>query len=84
MREIALFDLQKQKNWNSRDDDDEYLTETGQVFSFGKNYYGQLGDNSNTNSNIPVAVYSSGVLNGHVITAIAAGDYHSLVLSGLE
>ena len=67
---------------NPHDDDDEYLTATGQVFSFGMNWDGQLGDNSNTASNIPVAVYSSGVLNGHIITAIAARGYHSIVLSG--
>jgi len=55
---------------------------TGQVFSFGWNYNGQLGDGTTANKkNRAVAVDTSGVLNGKTITAIAAGDKHSLVLS---
>jgi len=54
----------------------------GQVYSFGSNTYGQLGDGSWATQYSPVAVDTSGVLNGTTITAISAGYYHSLVLSG--
>ena len=57
-----------------------FCSSCDQVFSFGYNGNGQLGDGTNTDSNIPVAVSTSGVLNGKTITAISAG-YHSLVLS---
>ena len=59
----------------------DFHTATGQVFSFGYNSNGQLGDGTTTQRNIPVAVSTSGVLNGLNITAIAGGYYHSLVLS---
>jgi len=55
-------------------------TATGQVFSFGKNEQGQLGDGTDTKRNLPVAISTSGVLNGKTITAISA-FFHSLVLS---
>jgi len=54
---------------------------TGQVFGFGYNEFGQLGEGTNTNRLLPVAVDTSGVLNGKTITDISAGAYHSLVLS---
>lgn len=57
------------------------LTQLGKVFSFGYNTHGQLGDGTTTDRDIAVAVFSTGVLNGTVVTAIAAGRYFSLVLS---
>lgn len=57
------------------------LSSDGLVYAWGNNYYGQLGNGTNTNSNIPVAVSTSGVLNGKKIVAIAAGSYHSLALA---
>ena len=56
-------------------------TADGEVFSFGQNDYGQLGDGTTTNRNVPVAVSTSGVLNGKTITAIAAGGFHSFVFA---
>ena len=53
----------------------------GQVYAWGYNAYGQLGNNSTTNSSVPVAVTATGALNGLSVTAIAAGGYHSLALA---
>jgi hypothetical protein len=47
----------------------------GTVWAWGYNYFGQLGNGTNTNSNVPVQV--SG-LTGAV--AVAGGDFHSLAL----
>ncbi len=44
------------------------------------NPFGQLGNNSGTNSSVPVAVDTSGVLAGKAIFAMAAGVEHSLAL----
>lgn len=52
----------------------------GTVAAWGANTNSQLGDGSATNSNVPVAVVSSGVLSGRTVTAIAAGGFHNLVL----
>ncbi|NTU69474.1 hypothetical protein HGB13_01410, partial [bacterium] len=49
------------------------LKSDGTVWSWGRNNYGQLGNNTTTNSNTPVQ--ASGLSN---ITDISAGDYHSL------
>lgn len=57
------------------------LTSNGQVIVWGYNYYGQLGNNSNTNSPLPVAADTSGVLAGKTISTIAAGASHSLALT---
>jgi len=52
------------------------LTSTGQVLAWGDNTSGQLGDGTNTSSSTPVMV--SGLRT--VVTAIAAGAYHSLAI----
>jgi alpha-tubulin suppressor-like RCC1 family protein len=55
---------------------------TGNVWAWGYNYLGQLGDGTNTNSNTPVQVKDTAdppsFLTG--VTAVAGGGYHSLVL----
>ena len=50
--------------------------QNGAAEAWGENFYGELGNNSTTDSSVPVAVrnLTSGV------TAIAAGDYHSLAI----
>ena len=53
------------------------LKSNGIVFTWGDNFFGQLGDGSNTSSNFPVQVNSL-----TDITAIAAGDFLSLALRG--
>ena len=57
------------------------LASTGQVYSWGDNGYGQIGDATSGNTRLePVAIKTSGVLNGKRIVSIAAGFDHSLVL----
>ncbi len=53
----------------------------GQPYCWGDNEVGQLGNNSTTDSTVPVAVDTGGVLGGKTITAIAAGFYHSCVVA---
>jgi alpha-tubulin suppressor-like RCC1 family protein len=56
------------------------LKSDGTVWTWGYNFYGQLGDGSTTNSKIPVKVKdSNGVVLGDVV-AIASGGYHSIAL----
>lgn len=57
------------------------LTTNGEIFSWGNNTSGKLGDGSTTHRTQPVAVVTSGTLAGKTITAIAAGDQHSLALT---
>jgi len=56
------------------------LCSDGSLASWGYNSYGQLGNNSTSNCRVPVLVVQSGVLAGRTVTAIAAGDYHSVCL----
>ena len=56
------------------------LDTDGKVYAWGDNASGQLGDNSTTRRDAPVAVDTSGVLNGKTITQIAAGYDYSLAL----
>src|SRR5665213_2287289 len=57
------------------------LSSTGQLYTWGLNEYGQLGDGSTTNSSVPVAVSAGAIPAGATITQIAGGEYHSLALS---
>ncbi|MDR0902969.1 MAG: hypothetical protein LBM92_09410, partial [Opitutaceae bacterium] len=52
-----------------------YVTSDGKLWAMGANYYGQLGDGTTTNRNIPVHVASN------VIAVSALGD-HSMYLTG--
>ncbi len=65
------------------------LAADGTVYTFGYNYYGQLGDNSNTNGSVPVQVLK-GDYNGttylgdnsaNPIVSVACGDMHSMALA---
>lgn len=57
------------------------LVSDGTVYTWGWNFYGQLGNGNNTNSNIPIAVSTGGVLNGKTIVKIASGSDHSIALA---
>ena len=52
----------------------------GRAYCWGSNKRGQLGNNNTTNSSVPVAVDTSGVLHNKKVTAISAGGFHSCVI----
>ncbi|MBP9489374.1 hypothetical protein KBE88_01255, partial [Candidatus Saccharibacteria bacterium] len=56
------------------------LDSEGQIYAWGYNDYGQLGNGDTTSSNTPVKVDASGVLAGKTISQISAGGAHSLAL----
>jgi alpha-tubulin suppressor-like RCC1 family protein len=49
------------------------LDSTGAAYCWGANYDGQLGDGTRASSDLPVAVDTTGVLAGKVLTQISAG-----------
>jgi len=62
------------------------LFSDGQVFAFGSNAYGQLGIEKISEELVPqellpIAIYTTGVLQGKIIIQISAGGQHSLLLS---
>lgn len=57
------------------------LDSTGKVYAWGQNNYGQLGDGTTTESHVAVAVDTSGVLSGKVVSQLSLGSSHSLVLT---
>ena len=57
------------------------LASDGTVYTWGFNQYGQLGNNTTTNSRSPIAVQAAGTpLAGKTIVQVAAGADHSLAL----
>jgi len=59
------------------------LDSEGSIFAWGGNWDGQLGNGTNTTSNVPVIVDTSGVLAGRNIVQVVAatsGGNHSLAL----
>jgi len=56
------------------------LAEDGSVFSFGWNYYGQLGDGTTTDRLVASPIDAS-PLEGRAITQVAVGVSHSLLLA---
>ncbi|MCC6495106.1 MAG: hypothetical protein IT193_02475, partial [Propionibacteriaceae bacterium] len=54
----------------------------GAVYCWGSNVSGQLGINNNTNSPVPVAVLTTGALNGLTVSAASAGQAHTCVVAG--
>lgn len=53
----------------------------GLAFAWGNNGNGALGNGSTTQSNVPVAVDTTGVLAAKSITAVASGQFHSIALA---
>jgi alpha-tubulin suppressor-like RCC1 family protein len=56
------------------------LCSDGTLVAWGSNTYGQLGNDSSFDSNVPIAVNTDGALSGKRVIAVAAGLYHSVVL----
>ena len=56
------------------------LSSTGEVFGWGDNPTGVIGDGSTTRRLSPVAVDTSGVLSGKTLVAISTGEYHSVAI----
>ena len=51
------------------------------VYCWGENMKGQLGNNSTANSSVPVKVDTSGVLAGKTIKQISTGHYHTCAVA---
>ena len=57
------------------------LCSDGTLAAWGYNFYGQMGNNSTTNSSVPVGVTTVGTpLSGKTVVSVAAGGYHNLAL----
>ncbi len=54
--------------------------QNGNVYTWGDNSYGQLGNNSTAQRNVPGNVSSANGFINSGVTAVAAGAYHSLAL----
>ncbi|MFZ1243394.1 MAG: hypothetical protein WAQ22_04625 [Candidatus Saccharimonas sp.] len=57
------------------------IASDNQVYCWGRNYDGRLGNNSTTDSSVPVAVTTSGALSGKTIRQVAAGNAHTCALA---
>jgi alpha-tubulin suppressor-like RCC1 family protein/signal transduction histidine kinase len=57
------------------------IASDNQAYCWGYNGYGQLGNNSTTQSTVPVAVVTTGVLNGKTVSSITAGANHTCVVA---
>jgi alpha-tubulin suppressor-like RCC1 family protein len=54
------------------------VSSAGAAYCWGDNTYGELGNTSTTQSLVPVAVSTSGVLSGVTLTQITSGDADGL------
>jgi LPXTG-motif cell wall-anchored protein len=61
----------------SGDDHALALTSTGEIYAWGYNRYGQIGDGTTTNRNLPTQVDLPA---GSVAVAVGRGNYHSLAV----
>ena len=57
------------------------LIRNGRAYCWGDNSDGELGNNSTASSTVPVAVTTSGVLSGVILTQIVAGYFFTCALS---
>jgi len=57
------------------------LSSAGAAYCWGANTNGELGNNSTTQTNVPVAVSTSGVLGGVTLTQITSGDASACALA---
>jgi hypothetical protein len=54
----------------------------GQVYCWGYNIYGQLGDGTTTTQRITPTLVADGAMGNSGVTAVAAGDSHTCALKG--
>jgi alpha-tubulin suppressor-like RCC1 family protein len=54
------------------------ITETGKLYTWGYNYYGQLGDGTTTQRNTPTLIDAFG---GEKIVSVSLGGYHSSAIT---
>ncbi len=57
------------------------LSQDGEVFSWGRNYYGQLGDGTTTERLVPIAAGPSGLIDGKKVSFIASGLSHGVAVT---
>ncbi|MDR1969834.1 MAG: hypothetical protein LBQ11_00600 [Candidatus Nomurabacteria bacterium] len=57
------------------------IASDNKAYCWGDNSNGRLGDNSTTQSLIPVAVYTTGALSGKTILSISAGNNHTCAIA---
>lgn len=57
------------------------ITYSGKAYCWGDGQHGRLGHNSTGNSNIPVAVNTSGAFAGKTVKTIATGSWHSCAIA---
>jgi prepilin-type N-terminal cleavage/methylation domain-containing protein len=77
----GVFSGKTIKAISSRGSDTCAIASDNQAYCWGSNGYGQLGNNSVSDSSVPVAVVNSGVLSGKTIASISTGQYHSCVIA---
>jgi hypothetical protein len=70
--EANLFEGKTISQISAGSDHSLALDSEGQIYAWGSNYYGQLGNGDTTSSNTPVKVDTSGVLAGKTISQISA------------
>jgi hypothetical protein len=59
-------------------------TSDAQVACWGRNNYGQLGNNTSTNSSSPVWVYTGGFLSGKPVRNASAGSYQAAAIYSMK
>ena len=57
------------------------LSNSGQVYTWGLNNYGQLGDGTTDNKLTPTLVSFTGLQSGETISDVFAGQYHTFVVT---
>jgi uncharacterized repeat protein (TIGR02543 family) len=57
------------------------VTTQGRVYTWGANWYGQLGDGTNTNRNTPTLINVPNLQSGESIAHISVGSSHSLAVT---
>ena len=57
------------------------IASDNKIYCWGYNNFGQLGNGTTTNSSVPVAVNTSGVLAGKTIKQVSSGSYHSCAIA---